>query len=560
MNKLKFNILVAAVAATGVLTSCSESWLDSESKIDPNSETAYSRESDAYRALIGCYDAYRRTHVSFSFPLVSEFMSDQCFAGMGASDITPRSMDRFDISFSPSDQNILSELWSAYYTVIYRCNVLLDRAPNIEWTDKEGLYLGQTRALRACAYFEAVRLWGNIPLFLEPVNENRPQAPIDEVYQAIFEDLYYACENIPADAYPKSEAATNDGHLTADAAKALLARAWLYYTGRYGKEPAVEGLDKAYVLNGLEDIIASGSYDLVPEFKNLWAPASVKVLADAIGFDLNASTYAGDGNCETVFAVKFSTLGTWNADEYGNGENYGNRWLVMVGTRNFAPVKANLDVPLGTGWGALTVNPKFVKSFAPNDSRLAASIVDYAGEKITLASDWSTCFNDTKDFTGYANRKYAPMAFYDGSTAAKAEGGGDMQIHQHQDFVVVRYADVLLMAAELGSGNALAYLNRVAERAYGDKNHYAAATKEAIMAERNFEFAFEGIHYWDLLRQGLDYAASQLKEPGLTVTDLGVETTYTVNSDNFLAKEGYSQIPGDQITNSNGVLKQNPGW
>lgn len=555
MNKFKFNILVAAVAATGVLTSCSESWLDSESKIDSNTETAYRTETDAYRALIGCYDAYRRTHVSYSFPLVSEFMSDQCFAGMGASDITPAALDRFDPNQAPSDKDILSELWAADYVVIYRCNFLLDQAPSIEWTDKEGLYLGQVRALRAFTYFEAVRLWGNIPLFLEPVNENRPQADPDEVYNAIFEDLYYACENIPADAYPKADAATNDGWLTAAAAKAMLARAYLYYTGRFGKEPQVEGVTKDYVLNGLEEIIASGDYDLVPEFKNLWAPASVKVLPSEYGFDTANSTYAGDGNCETVFAVKFSTLGSWNDDE-----NYGNRWIVMTGTRNYAPVKANIDVPLGTGWGALTVNPKFVNSFAANDTRREASIVDYAAEKITLGSDWNSCIKDQKDYTGYANRKYAPLAYYDGQTAAKIGELGDMQIHQHQDYVVIRYADVLLMAAELGSGNALTYLNRVAERAYGDKDHYSSASKENIMTERAFEFAFEGIHYWDLLRQGLEYAASQIAEPGTPILSLGVETTYTLNGDNVITMQGLSQIPNAQITLSNGVLKQNPGW
>ena len=104
-----------------------------------------------------------------------------------------------------------------------------------------------------------VRLWGNIPLFTEPVNENRPQVDPDEVYNVIFNDLLYAAENIPASAYPKSDAANNDGHITQYAAKALLARVYLFYTGYYGKEPSVEGVTKASILQGLEDVIASGS-------------------------------------------------------------------------------------------------------------------------------------------------------------------------------------------------------------------------------------------------------------------------------------------------------------
>lgn len=66
-------------------------------------------------------------------------------------------------------------------------------------------------------------------------------------------DLKFAADNIPAGAYPKSAAASNDGHITKFAAEALLARVYLFYTGYYGKEPQVEGVTKASVLQGLED-------------------------------------------------------------------------------------------------------------------------------------------------------------------------------------------------------------------------------------------------------------------------------------------------------------------
>ena len=107
------------------------------------------------------------------------------------------------------------------------------------------------------------------------MNENRPQADPADVYALIFADLKYAMENIPADAYPKANAATNDGHITRYAAAALFARAYLYYTGYYGSEP--EGATKAEALAALEEIIASNEYSLVSEFKNLWPAASAGV-------------------------------------------------------------------------------------------------------------------------------------------------------------------------------------------------------------------------------------------------------------------------------------------
>ena len=78
-------------------------------------------------------------------------------------------------------------------------------------------------------------------------------------------DLKYAIENIPGDAYPKADYAKNDGHITKYAAEALLARAYLFYTGYYGEEPAE--VTRAEALAAVEDVIASGEYDLIPQFK-----------------------------------------------------------------------------------------------------------------------------------------------------------------------------------------------------------------------------------------------------------------------------------------------------
>ena len=84
--------------------------------------------------------------------------------------------------------------------------------------------------------------------------------------------MWFAANNIPANAYPKANAAQNDGRITCYAAKALLARVYLFYTGYYGAEPA--GITKSEAPKGLEDIISSKEYDLVGEFNNLWEAAS----------------------------------------------------------------------------------------------------------------------------------------------------------------------------------------------------------------------------------------------------------------------------------------------
>ncbi len=576
MNNIKLYIFGLALLSMG-MTSCSASFLDVESKKESTSDNFYRTENDAWRALIGCYDGWQCTSscAQCAFYFASEVMADECFGGVGNTD--PRNfqvLDRFDANQSPSDMNILETEWKNYYAAVYRCNELLAHEGQISWSSEEtkGTYLGECHAIRALCYFDMVRLWGNIPLFTEPVNENRAQANPDEVYNVIFSDLLYAVNNIPATAYPKSAAASNDGHITKYAASALLARVYLYYTGYYGKEPQVEGVTKSSVLQGLEDFIAvaeSEGYGLVDEFKNLWPAASTSwAFNKSTGGYEKTCTYAGDGNKEVVLAQKF------NYTQDYDGNNEGNRWLVYMGLRSYLG-----HAPYGRGWGGCTVNPKMWTAYGTGDERRSASIINVEGEGIFKDSGYEPSYKDQREYTGYSVKKYTPMSKWSKDEASgtwslvdevSGLGKGDFQISQYQDFIVMRYADVLLMAAELGSSNAQDYLNKVRQRAYSSKDDEGSlvvssnyreltATKENIMNERMLEFAFEGQRYWDLLRQGVNYAASQIAT-NTPVTSGGSPDNVTIKESDVVKKQGLSQIPNNQITLSNGVLKQNEGW
>ncbi len=79
------------------------------------------------------------------------------------------------------------------------------------------------------------------------------------------------------------------------------------------------------------------------------------------------------------------------------------------------------------------------------------------------------------------------------------------------------------------------------------------------MQERRLEFAFESINYWDLLRQGVDYAANKLAGD-ISVYSGGSQDVVSIKADRIRATKGLSQIPYNQITLANGMLVQNPGW
>ena len=220
-----------ALLSLGIV-SCSESYLDVESKTESNTSNFYKTQNDAYRALIGCYDGWRQTssNPGFAFYVASEVMGAECFGATGNTDGRGyQVVDRFDIAQSSSDLNLYEADWARYYEGIYRCNELIKYESQIEWKNEalQGIYMGECHALRAILYFDLVRMFGNIPLLTVATEENVPQADPSEVYQVIFEDLQYAIDHIPANAYPKSDAANNDGHITKYAAEALYARAYL---------------------------------------------------------------------------------------------------------------------------------------------------------------------------------------------------------------------------------------------------------------------------------------------------------------------------------------------
>ncbi|MBK5721141.1 RagB/SusD family nutrient uptake outer membrane protein [Dysgonomonas sp. Marseille-P4677] len=539
MNKFKYNILIALGLSIG-LCSCSDSFLDAESKTNLTDDGFYKNIADAEMALIGCYDGFQRTssNGNLAFFVTSEILSDNCFGGTGNTDGRAyQALDRFDISESPSDNNMFNGTWTDYYAGIFRCNTLLMKLDGIDFSSQPSArnrIEGETRFLRALMYFDLVRLFERVPLLTEPSTENLPQSEAIDTYKLIISDLKFAADNIPADAYPKAQASKNDGRVTCFAAKALLARAYLFYTGYYGKDDL--GVTKADVLKGLEDIINSNEYDLVPEYKKLWPAASYT--PNPADNTLDKSGYAGMGNIETIFAEKFN-----NTQDY-NGHMDGNRWLVMLGMRN-----TNWS-PYGKGWGACTVNPKLVAAYESLDKRRIASVIDIVGEGIESTFDKK----DQREYTGYTNKKYTPTALPDGTS--DTGGSKDFQISQDQDYVIIRYADVLLMAAELGSSNAQTYFDKVRTRAGLSSKPVTLAN---IMEERRFEFAFEGIRYWDLLRQGLDVAATTIAQTQ-TVLSGNASDQVIIKADNIKKTRGFMQIPNTQITLSKGVLIQNAGW
>ncbi len=552
---MKNKSIILYIAALFIAVSCSESFLDTKPITKYTAEGYYQTPLNALQGLTGCYNGLLLdgwTNLYF----ISTIASDEAFAGggKGESDAgVPFGWDEFKDG-GALNQN--SDIWKHRYTAIFRCNSLLENLGTVDWGGDTSLatqYEAETHFLRAFNYFDLVRFFGNIPLITTSlVDEKTKQSDPKDVFALIADDLKYAIDNLPNTPY--GNISTDDyGHATKWAAEALMARVFLFYTGRYSQSDLAGVITKAQALGYIEDVVTNSGHDLISEFKNLWPVSSVS----------GTGVYAGEDNIETVFAIKY----TWGA-HWGVGDN---KWLISMGLRWHDGTPA----PYSWGWGQATVTKKYGEGvYEASDLRKIASVLSVADElKDSVSTKTGGTVDQTgakfnsdqfADYTGYFNKKYVPLttSMTDFTEYPKSfDESNDAQVDQLQDWVIIRFADVLLMAAELGSPNGQDYLDRVRDRAFGDQDHRIPLTVDNIRKERQRELAFEGIRYWDLLRYGSSVAAQEINTVEV-VTEDGKDKTKNIVFD--MEKDGLFQIPQDEIDRSliGGVkyLEQNPGW
>jgi hypothetical protein len=524
---------------------CSE-LLDLKPPMTLVSDNFYLTEEDAFQSLTSAYSVLRWSAPSTAgnspqncaFELVSEIFGDCCYGGGGNANDIPSTvrLSRFTtLVTDPAPE----ALWHKYYTGIYRCNQFLEKIPDIPFGEENlrTRYICEARFLRAYYYFDLVRLFGNVPLILKPLTPAdyaQVQATPAVIYEQIATDLLFAIEttdNSGDPLLPKNATtlpAEDKGRVSLAAAQALLARVWLYYTGYYG-ETELPLVSSAKILGIIRDAVNSG-HDLMPN-------AYEKINSATQLFDVSSKN-----SIEGVFEIQYSALSKWG--DWGNREGCtGNQAIILWGIRD-------VGAPYASGWSFAPVNKKLFDAFDANDPRRWATIIN--AEKSTVADDDGEGLTYTKGFqnTGYFCRKYTPLVR--NNTSA-----GSRELNYPNNYHAIRFADVLLMAAELEllyGDRPAAFDNyrRVRERALGTGSAGSAAdlSINKIYTERLLELALEGHRYWDILRQGQAIAAQILTN--------GEQDEFAVTYD--VARKGLLPIPQYEITQSKNSLKQNPGY
>lgn len=549
MNKIISIITVLLLATT--LTGC-EDFLDSENLTKKDTSNYPQTPADADQLLTGVYSVLGRIEPLCSTYFISEIMSDNCFGGGDQADLSTKAIDQF----KKSSEDMFRNGWRARYFGVYRSNFLMSVLDDIDWeSEEQRLYIeGQTRFLRAYFFYDLSLMFGEIPMMTSPDPVNIPRTPANETYAQIAEDLMKAIEYIPA--VKATEAKTADrGRITRWAAEALMARVFLFYTGYYNQEalPLPDGgsITKAQVQAWISDCVHNSGHDLLSDFRNLWPYSYVQ---DYEYTAQNGLNWAGDGNIEEVLAVQYSTLGTWDVTPQKC-----NQYCLYYGVRgqsNYA-----YTFPFGQGWGFGTVNPVLWNDWDDADIRKKGSIIDTQDRSEMRL--YTKGGGNQMDETYYINKKHCPINVYTDATHTQVVGYSvplygmtetNFQLTNTQDCILIRFADVLLMAAELGVADAQECFDRVRRRV---NLPTLPLTLENIKNERRFELAFEGVRYYDLLRWHDEQVITDNQ------TEVQIYDRKVPRKKNIAFRpetRGFLPIPLTEIQLSEGVLTQNPGW
>lgn len=552
MKKLIYIISLAALFTT--VAGCNDDFLEQKNLYQLDEQNFYKTTDQMNQALYGVYSPLQVGKGFESPQLVSDILSDDCFAGGGPGDVIPQDMDVFEKNHVVGMYDML---WKNTYEGIYRANKIIENIDVPEWSsdeEKNQLY-GEVLFLRAYYNFRLGKFWGQAPLMTDSsLNPNQPKASGDEIFAQVATDLKKAIEIMPNK--PNSE--FESGHATKWAAEALMARAFLFYTGYYNK-PSMPlngdagAVSKVEVQNWLVDLIEHSGHELIPDFRNIWSYSHNKDYPYATANNLN---WIGEGpeNTETIFAVKFSPYAVNNANTI---KKYSNQVQLFI-----APRGNPENNQFGKGWGFATVNSQLWDTFESGDIRREATLLNSLDKvnESPFADNFSFGRNRSEQETGFFNKKYLPVLEKDASGKWKGMfyllfGGTDhFQLWNMADQILIRYSDVLLMAAELECPNAQLYFDKVRMRSTLASK---AATLENIKEERRHELALEGIRYHDLLRWH-DVESAFAQVVNVDVYNGGLPGKYTAKYRPETG--GFLPIPINQISLSAGVLTQNPGW
>lgn len=479
--------------ALGLLSACGSAFLEKKPLGQLTSDNFFQTEEQAVWATNAIYNHLRSWEV-------------HVFSYIGLTDIIS---DDSDKGSTPTDANFLLDIdnftfdpgnvafqtvWQGYFQGVYRANLVLNEVPEMEDIDPEL----QNRLVAEAKFLRAHFYFHLVRWFGDLPLITRPLNP-DEYQQSRVpaEQIYDLIISDLTDAVNVLPRRPQQAQADQGRATKAAAQALLAKVHLTRQE-----YDLAQPL--LLDIINTGDYGLLDNYATVFMPE-------------------GENSVESIFEVFTVAL------ETGGGGSQYNEVQGVRGTPNL-------------GWGFNRPSDDLVAAYEPGDPRREATIL-YVGEVLPDGSDV------VQDNPNILNERYNQKAWVPEHPGGNGNGPGNIRL--------IRYADVLLMAAEVLNengqpGEALTYLNQVRARARRNNPFILpditeteqSALRQLIWRERRVELALEQQRWFDLVRQ-----------------QRAAEVMQGVGKDAFTpGKHELLPIPQNEIDLSGGNLAQNPGY
>jgi hypothetical protein len=488
--KLKNIIYIGALLLTA--TSCND-LLDKPPVDLLSSDGFYQTTAQANQGILGVY-ADLRYATDQTYYHLSEVRSDNVW-------VTPETNGQRDYSdigsFRAGSELIMAEsAWNMWYKVIYDANVAIQKISGATYdnADVQQQLLNEAHFLRGFAYFELVRLFGNIPMVTEPSSpstvNNLPQSDGKTIINEVVIPDLTAALNLPERGKILNgvgKAVPEQGRADKTAAAAMLARVYMTLSGFPYNDASAQTQAKTY----LNQVLAKKADYWAPditEWRKQWTP------------DYN--------NKYSIFAIQYRTGGAGNTGIFNFVKSLPPSYTAGVGVRLFGNdifvektlryefdhkySKGNKDLR-GEGWTFLDGYPAEANTNAYSNSKEQVNWISGSTDSVYVQSIW-----------------YKPLP----SKPKMDELGLTMDYAALKDyndwpcnFPILRIEDMMLLNAELlcAEGNvssALAAVNEIRERAGCDPVSAASADEalKLVKMERRLELAGEGVRWFDEVR------------------------------------------------------------
>ncbi len=452
--KIKNKIVVASSVVFMLISfSCNKDFLNKNPLDSIASETFWKTEADVNMAVTGCYARIKGTFLDYQRGYL-EGLSDNAYVYWGLYGIENMASGIVNASSGEPITNIYNNT----YRAIAQCNFFMENIDKVTSlaADKKNVAIGEVRFLRALFYFELANCFGDIPLYKEsPVDAEAAKiakSPKADVLSFVHSDLDFAIANLPDNSY--------SGHAVKGSAMALKTRVLL--TEEKWSEAAAMA----------QQIISSGKFSLSSDYRTLFI------------------TKGNQTNPEIIFSCKYLSPDSYHST-YGMNIEY---------TAHIFVRKELFDAYECIDGKSISESPLYnpANPYLNRDPRFNAQIrfpdENWAGYYST------TMFNPT----GYLNKKgvdYSIQAIYSNAYL------------NDWDWILLRYADVLLMYAEAKNEatgpdqSVYNAINTVRARPGVnmppvDQSRYNSKdlVRGFIRHERQVELSMEGIRYFDLKR------------------------------------------------------------